>query len=397
MRTILFLFFVVFLFPLVNYAQIRILFDATKAESAGNADWVIDADLHNINWNPNAYTCGSCHESNPQQVPAPAQPAAGVVVPETFWDGGLSYWALDCAYKGYVVESLPPLTGRITYGDKTNPQDLTNYAAFIVCEPNILFTASEKTAMLNYVRNGGGLFMISDHTNSDRNFDGFDSPVIWNDFFSNNGTSSTNPFGLTFDISDFSGTSTKVAAVAANDTIIYGPWGSVAKLKWSGGTSITLNTAANATVKPAFYKTNGAGNTGVLVAYARYGFGKVVAVGDSSPFDDGTGDVNDVLYDGYTGDAPPNHRNLIMNATYWLVTRTPYNYEFTGNGNWSDNANWLYNIIPPVILPANDSILVNPVSGGACRLDVSQTIGPGTSFKVNAGKTFTVPGKISIK
>ena len=29
-------------------AQIKILFDASKAESAGNADWVIDADLHNL-------------------------------------------------------------------------------------------------------------------------------------------------------------------------------------------------------------------------------------------------------------------------------------------------------------------------------------------------------------
>ena len=29
-------------------AQIKILFDATKAETAGNADWVIDADNHNL-------------------------------------------------------------------------------------------------------------------------------------------------------------------------------------------------------------------------------------------------------------------------------------------------------------------------------------------------------------
>jgi hypothetical protein len=28
-------------------AQVKVLFDATKAESAGNADWVIDADVHN--------------------------------------------------------------------------------------------------------------------------------------------------------------------------------------------------------------------------------------------------------------------------------------------------------------------------------------------------------------
>jgi hypothetical protein len=30
--------------------QVKILFDATKAESAGNADWIIDADLNNIGY-----------------------------------------------------------------------------------------------------------------------------------------------------------------------------------------------------------------------------------------------------------------------------------------------------------------------------------------------------------
>ena len=42
-------------------AQIKILFDATKAEMAGNADWVIDADSK------------SGGESNPQRIPTPAQ------------------------------------------------------------------------------------------------------------------------------------------------------------------------------------------------------------------------------------------------------------------------------------------------------------------------------------
>jgi hypothetical protein len=32
----------------VASSQIKILFDATKVEMAGNADWVIDADLHNL-------------------------------------------------------------------------------------------------------------------------------------------------------------------------------------------------------------------------------------------------------------------------------------------------------------------------------------------------------------
>lgn len=31
-------------------AQVKFLFDATKAESSGNGDWVIDADLHNLGY-----------------------------------------------------------------------------------------------------------------------------------------------------------------------------------------------------------------------------------------------------------------------------------------------------------------------------------------------------------
>lgn len=38
----------------LNAQQVKILFDATKAETANNADWIIDADAHNLGWNPNA-------------------------------------------------------------------------------------------------------------------------------------------------------------------------------------------------------------------------------------------------------------------------------------------------------------------------------------------------------
>jgi len=53
-------------------AQIKILFDATKAETAGNADWIIDADQHNLDWNPTA-VFNSGDESNAQTIPTPLQ------------------------------------------------------------------------------------------------------------------------------------------------------------------------------------------------------------------------------------------------------------------------------------------------------------------------------------
>lgn len=307
---------------LCSFAQTKILFDATKAETAGSADWIIDADLFNLNWNPNAYTGVNNYHSNAQRFPTPAQSGVTASTAETFWKGGISNWAIDCAKKGYTVETLP-YTGQITYGNTSNPQDLSNYKVYIVCEPNILFSAAEKTAIMQFVQNGGGLFMVADHTVSDRNGDGDDSPDIWNDLMSNN-TIQTNPFGISFNLQNFSGISTAMATLPTSDSIKYGTAGTVTQVQWASGTSMTINPAVNATVKAVVYKsgTTPSGNNNVLFAYARYGNGKVAAIGDSSPCDDGTGNTNTniTLYNGYTGDASGNHQKLLMNATIWLAS-----------------------------------------------------------------------------
>jgi len=62
-----------------------------------------------------------------------------------------------------------PYNGQITYGNSSNPQDLSNYDVFVLCEPNSLFSSTEKTAIMQFVQNGDGLFMISDHDIADRN------------------------------------------------------------------------------------------------------------------------------------------------------------------------------------------------------------------------------------
>ena len=56
-----------------------------------------------------------------------------------------------------------------------------------------------------------------------------------------------------------------------------------------------------------------------MFATAKYGNGKVAAIGDSSPCDDGTGASGESLYNGYTGDVGQEHRYLLMNATIWLA------------------------------------------------------------------------------
>ncbi len=302
---------------------IHILFDATKAEMAGNADWVIDADQTNIRFGPNAYLSTSGNQSNPQITPTPAQSGITSSTAETYWTGALSSWAVDCVNKGYIVTTLP-YNGRITYGDMTNAQDLTHYEIFVIDEPNMQFSATEKTAIVKFVQNGGGLFMIADHNVSDRNSDGWDSPHVWNDLISTNSIQAY-PFGFYFDTVNFSQTTTNISATAT-DSIIHGTAGNVTQVQWAGGTTMTLQPTLNSTIKGVVYKTGTTpGNTNCMVAYSRFGLGKVATMGDSSPADDGTGNPTCTLYNGYWTDAAGNHRKLIMNMTIWLATRTGSN------------------------------------------------------------------------
>ena len=302
-----------------SHAQtVHVLFDATKAEMAGNADWVVDYDQSTLGVGSSGpYLTTSGHQSNPQRIPTPPQSGITSSTAETYWSGGLSAWGVDCAKKGYIVETLP-WDGQITYGNSSNVQDLSNYKVYIIDEPNLVFSAAEKTAILQFVQNGGSLFIISDHNGSDRNGDGWDSPHIWNDLFSNNSVAA-NPFGITFDLADFSETTTNISA-AASDSIIHGPMGNVTEAQWSGGTTMTLDPAINPTLKGVIFKTGTTpGNTNVMVAYGRYGAGKIAAIGDSSPTDDGTGNPTCTLYTGYFGDAAGNHQLLLMNITIWLA------------------------------------------------------------------------------
>lgn len=316
------LFFTVVLISLHTTAQVKILFDATKAESAGNADWVIDADTHNLGFSSGPAVAGSGSESNPQRIPTPLQSTITASTPETYWNGSLSYWGIDCVKQGYTVETLP-YNGQITYGIASNAQDLSHYKVFVVDEPNILFTATEKAAIINFVQNGGGLCIISDHTISDRNNDNVDSPQVLNDLLSNN-TVQNNPFGIAFDYVDISQTSSAVANLPTNP-ILHGTFGSVTQVKWTSGTTMTLNTTQNSSATGLVFKSgsNTTGTTNVLCASATYQNGKVVAIGDSSITDDGTGDSGDTLYNGYITDANGNHQKLLMNAIIWLATTGP--------------------------------------------------------------------------
>lgn len=384
-------FVVIVISAMDSRGQIKILFDATKAESAGNADWVIDADIRNIDWYPNALigTGPFYTSSNAQRTPTPLQSGVTSSSFESYWSGGISAWAIDCAKRGYVVESLP-WNGQITYGNTSNPQDLSNYKVFVVDEPNIKFTSAEKTAIMLFVQNGGGLFMVADHDVSDRNGDGWDSPGIWNDLLSNNSVQNY-PFGIYFDLANFSQTSTNISA-SATDPAINGPMGAVTRVKWANGTSMTLDPVQNSSVKGVIYTTGSApGNANAMVAYARYGTGRVAALGDSSPTDDGTGNPACTLYPGYLGEALGNHQLLIMNLTIWLtgensigIDNTNINIDSYTVTVFPNPSNGVINVSTGAVL-TNTSINIYNFAG---QLVAAQKIGEFTGINK---QSFTLP------
>jgi hypothetical protein len=297
---------------------LKVLFDATRAEMANNADWVIDADLHNLGVGTGGLMVPSAgSDSNPQRFPAPAQSGITANTPETYWQGAISSWGVALVKRGFQVETLPN-GARLTYGDATNGQDLSNYQVFVVDEPNIRFSTAEKTALLNYVRNGGGLMMISDHDVSDRNGDGWDSPKIWNDLMQST-AGAPSVFGFTYDLNNLVVNTTNVPVLPA-DSLLHGPAGDVGAMEYHNGATLTLNPVANPSVRGIIYRpgVSATGTTGAFMAYARYGKGKVVALGDSSPVDDGTGDSGDSLYNGWSAEANGDHARVLLNATIWL-------------------------------------------------------------------------------
>ncbi|MGW0969342.1 hydrolase [Streptomyces sp. NPDC002516] len=273
----------------------RVLFDNGHAETAGNADWIIST-------------------SQPDPLGQNSSPTS-----ETSWTGALSSWGVALQKTGnYSLKTLPSGSS-LTYGGSA-ATDLANFDELVLPEPNTLFTTAEKTAIMTFVKNGGGLFMISDHTGADRNSDGYDAVEILNDLMTNNSVDSTDPFGFSIDTLDVS-SDYPTAISDSTNAVLHGSFGTVTKSLIADGTTATLKPADNSAVKGLVYRTGYSGNTGAFFVTSTFGSGKVAFWGDSSPIDDGTGQSGNTLYDGWN-DTGANDAALALNATDWLAGTT---------------------------------------------------------------------------
>ena len=71
-------------------------------------------------------------------------------------------------------------------------------------------------------------------------------------------------------------------------------------------------------------------------------------------------------------------------------------YTFNGNGNWSDNANWANGNVPPATLNPGNQIIINPVDGGQCVVNISYTVSAGAVLTVMPGKSLIIPSNLNI-
>ncbi|GAB6189945.1 hypothetical protein JCM30566_16870 [Marinitoga arctica] len=248
------------------------LFDNAHSQTAGNADWTIK--------------------------------------------GGFSDFAEDIEKLGLRVEEWGDDEGRREYDDDLpiTYEVLKKYRVFIIPEPNKKFSNNEKDSIIQYIEDGGSVFFIADHIGADRNNDGWDAVEIFNGFLkgTHNIESKTiynddfvGKLGFRFREKQYS-----------EDPIINIKEHPITKDvnstgTWAGTTEYIID---KENVHGIIYLRDE--SKGPYVIVGKYGDGKFVALGDTSPIDDGTGTPGDILHDGYYyGD----NKRLMINIVKWLI------------------------------------------------------------------------------
>jgi PKD repeat protein len=343
-----------------------VLIDHTHHEEGGtSAEWVI------------------CTGHEPD--PSPANPTK-----ETDWNGGMSALGFDLYKQGYKVQTLPASGGRITYGDSSNAQDLSKYNVFFIPECYTYFTAAEKAAIVKFVQNGGGLFLLGNHQGASRVAStvpgSTDAFSVFNDLATNNGVAN-NGFGFTWIVGHGPGdananttsTAYSTATNAATTAIIRGPNGTLSMQDFHSFSYLSINTANNPSAQGILStQVSGDPSSDYFIATSTLGSGRIVATGDSSPADDGTTTTpGKSLHSSYTVNS---NRAFFLNAIQYLAS-----------GNAAPQ--------PPVVSISSPSANTTINAGSALTFQASATDPAGSSMTYSwvfgDGGTSTSLGPVS--
>lgn len=184
-------------------------------------------------------------------------------------------------------------------GGRLTDARLADVDVYVTPEPNSAFNDQEKAALAKFLARGGSLYLISDHDGSDRNNDGIDSVGVLNQF--------SEMVGVRWENNWFN------EAPNRGQTLAHPVTKGVAAVGTWGGTSMrTLDSTAKALITMS--------KGGAFITISQRGPGRVVCMGDSSPFDDGKGAPSDKLHDGWANPGY-THARLATNAMRWLLNR----------------------------------------------------------------------------
>ncbi len=125
----------------------------------------------------------------------------------------------------------------------------------------------------------------------------------------------TAPFGIVFNSNNIFAVE-RIGRQRSDNPITHGAAGTITRFLYADGGSLTINPAKNASTAGAVWTTSSHTNSNVMVAYGTFGAGKFVAIGDSSPADDGTGASGNTLFDGWNDGGGDNgaahHQRLAL-------------------------------------------------------------------------------------
>ena len=204
---------------------------------------------------------------------------------------------------GFKIDCL----SKVTSGRAFTAEILKDYDGLILAEPNNPYSKAECDLIVDFVKNGGGLFIVGDHGDADRDNDGWDAVRALNEFCPK--------FGF-----KFKGNMVYEAPVAGTINQEHpAMFGFKSVGIWAGSTFDIVEAEG---AKAVGLIDSRIAKTPYMVA-AEAGSGRVFAIGDSSPFDDGTGSGGkNKLHDSYDS-FMFSHPQIAYNAMTWVTGQTP--------------------------------------------------------------------------
>src|SRR5215468_1991339 len=262
----------------------RVLFDAGHRQVAGNAFWIVDGDAPS---------------------PVPASPTSA-----NSWSGAISAWGFGLFSSGrYTIKQLP--SGSTLNFGAGGAGDLTAVDVFISDEPELTFTATERSALMSFANAGGGIFLVSDHSGAKRCSACTEAWQVINGFLT---TGAATAFGIRVDGNDVGSAGLTGRPVTGTLTPAFtaGPFGAASTLVYHDGSTVSV-VAGHPNAQVVVNSSSG----GFLVASQLTTGGRLVVLGDSSPADDGTcTGCSASLHDGWDEGSA---RAFLLNATAWLA------------------------------------------------------------------------------